>query len=83
MKDLAEKLCSELHHNSAEIRSTQAAVLERRTKVKACAAERRSMLEASKKLMIFLQNVLEVYMFVTNGVCCICSVFSLITKQAT
>ena len=60
MKGLAEKLCSELHHNSAEIRSTQAAVLERRTKVKACVAERRSMLEASKKLMIFLQNVLEV-----------------------
>ena len=60
MREFSEQLCADFHHDSAEIRSTEAAVLERRTKVKACAAERRSMLEDSRKLMLFLQNVLEV-----------------------
>ncbi len=60
MNDFAERLCGERHFEAAEIRVRQRAVLDRRLKVKDSAVERRLQLEDCRKLMVFIQNVMEV-----------------------
>ena len=60
MNEFADRLCGEGHYESGEIRRRQQAVLERRSKVKGAAVERRNRLEDCRKLMVFLQNVMEV-----------------------
>lgn len=60
MNEFADRLCGEGHFESGEIRTRQQAVLERRSKVKGAAVERRNKLEDCRKLMVFLQNVMEV-----------------------
>ena len=60
MNDFAERLCRERHFEAAEIRVRQRAVLDRRSKVKQAAVEKRTKLEDCRKLMVFIQNVMEV-----------------------
>ena len=66
MNEFADRLCGEGHFESGEIRRRQQAVLERRSKVKGAAVERRNRLEDCRKLMVFLQNVMEVSCFASS-----------------
>ena len=60
MNEFADRLQGEGHFESGEIQRRKQAVLERRSKVKGAAVERRNKLEDCRKLMVFLQNVIEV-----------------------
>jgi len=60
MNEFADRLCGEGHYEGGEIRTRQRTVLKRRSKVKGAAVERRNKLEDCRKLMVFLQNVMEV-----------------------
>lgn len=60
MVEFASRLCSEAHYEQSDITSRQHAVLQRRERVKHSAVERRSKLEDCRKLMVFLQNCMEV-----------------------
>ena len=63
MTEFADKLCSERHYESVEIRQRKSAVLDRRSKVKKATVQRRQKLEDCRRLMVFLQDCAEV------GVC--------------
>ena len=69
MVEFAKRLCSEAHCEQSDITLRQRAVLQRRERVKYSAEERRNKLEDCKKLMVFLQNCLEVRI---NFVTCVC-----------
>ena len=60
MNEFADRLHGEGHFESGEIQRRKQAVLERRSRVKGAAVERRNKLEDCRKLMVFLQNVMEV-----------------------
>ena len=60
MNVFAERLCGESHYEKMEIQRRKRDVLQRRSKVKDLAGERRSKLEDCRKLMVFLQNCSEV-----------------------
>ena len=60
MLEFAARLCSEAHYEQSDITSRQHAVLERRERVKRSTVERRNKLEDCRKLMVFLQNCMEV-----------------------
>ena len=60
MNEFAERLCEEDHYQKGEIEARRRDVLQRRSKVKDLASERRSKLEDCRKLMVFLQNCSEV-----------------------
>ena len=60
MNEFAERLCGEGHYERIEIQGRRRDVLQRRSKVKDLAGERRSKLEDCRKLMVFLQNCSEV-----------------------
>ena len=64
MVEFARRLCSEAHYEQSDITSRQHAVLQRRERVKCSAEEKRNKLEDCKKLMVFLQNCMEVRTFV-------------------
>lgn len=68
MVEFAERLCRERHFEAVEIRGRQRAVLKRRSKVKEAAVERRAKLEDCRKLMVFIQNVMEVIPIWSNSV---------------
>ena len=57
------EVCSEGHYEQAEISTRQRAVLQRRERVKQSAVDRRNKLEDCRKLMVFLQNCMEVHMY--------------------
>ena len=63
MNECAERLVAEGHYQAADIGSRQLVVLQRRSEVKAATVLRRSQLEDCRKLMVFIQNCMEV------GVC--------------
>ena len=63
MVEFAGRLCSEAHYEHSEIASRRHAVLLRRDRVKHSAVERRNKLEDCRKLMVFLQNCMEVCMY--------------------
>ena len=60
MNEFAERLCGDGHYEAMEIQQRRRDVLQRRSKVKDLASERRSKLEDCRKLMVFLQNCSEV-----------------------
>jgi hypothetical protein len=60
MNEFAERLCGDGHYEAMEIQQRRRDVLQRRSKVKDFASERRSKLEDCRKLMVFLQNCSEV-----------------------
>ena len=60
MVEFARRLCSEAHYEQNDITSRQHGVLKRRERVKSSAEDRRNKLEDCKKLMVFLQNCMEV-----------------------
>ena len=60
MTEFADKLCSERHYESVEIRKRKSAVMDRRAKVKKATAQRRLKLEDCRRLMVFLQDCAEV-----------------------
>ena len=62
MVEFARRLCSE-GHEQAEIGTRQRAILQRRERVKQSAVDRRNKLEDCRKLMVFLQNCMEVRMY--------------------
>ena len=66
MNEFADRLHGEGHFESGKIRRRKQAVLERRSKVKGAAVERRNKLEDCRKLMVFLQNVMEVSCFASS-----------------
>ena len=63
MAEFARRLCSEGHYEQAEIGTRQCAMLQRRERVKQSAVDRRNKLEDCRKLMVFLQNCMEVHMY--------------------
>ena len=60
MMEFAAMLCSNAHYEQSEITARQQAVLQRRERVRWSAAERRNKLEDCRKLMVFVQNCMEV-----------------------
>ncbi len=60
MRDFSNRLRSQRHYESKEIKEREESVMQRRARVKRSAAERRSKLEDCRKLMVFLQNCNEV-----------------------
>ena len=60
MVEFARRLCSEAHYEQSDITTRQRAVLQRRERVKSSAEDRQNKLEDCKKLMVFLQNCMEV-----------------------
>ena len=72
MNEFAERLCGQSHYEKMEIQQRRRAVLQRRSKVKDLAAERRSKLEDCRQLMVFLQNCSEVST---------CAVFDLLVRS--
>ena len=60
MVEFAGRLCSSAHYEQKEITTRQQAVLQRREKVKQSAMARRIKLEDCRKLMVFVQNCMEV-----------------------
>ena len=68
MNEFAERLCAESHYESLEVKTRRRAVLDRRSKVKLGAVDRKNKLEDCRKLTVFLQNIMEVSRFVTRTV---------------
>ena len=67
MVEFAARLCSEAHYEQSNITSRRHAVLERRERVKRSTVKRRNRLEDCRKLMVFLQNCMEVSLFHIAG----------------
>ena len=60
MVEFAARLCSDAHYEKSEITARKHAVLQRREKVKQSVMARRNKLEDCRKLMVFVQNCIEV-----------------------
>ena len=60
MVEFGKRLCSSAHYEQKDITTRQRAVLQRREKVKQNAVTRRNRLDDCRKLMVFMQNCMEV-----------------------